>query len=274
MSTPADALAHRSPAPLTTGEAPPIVAIGAGKGGVGTSTVAALLAATAAADGLRVLLIDASQHFGGLGALLGVEPALTLADLRGGAHSLHDVVVPVSARLSLVCAGYTPAGVSPTEHQLLLRRLADLYREYALVVIDAGASAASLRNAIRCGATRVLAVTAHDRIALMSTYALVKLLHDQAPGMRVDVLANRVDHDAAGRLHDYLNGASVRFLSRTVPFAGLIPDDPAFERVIAAGLGTDEAALGSPAAAAVREIGAQLLADTAAPPFLRLLRKG
>ncbi|MGQ0646119.1 MAG: MinD/ParA family ATP-binding protein [Gemmatimonadaceae bacterium] len=274
MRTPVDATRTAPPPARPAGTAPPVVAFGAGKGGVGTSTVSALLASTAAADGSRVLLIDMSQHFGGLGALFGVEPSVTLAHLRGGSRGLHELAVALSPRLSLICAGHVPDGVSVTEHQLLLRRLVDLYREYDLVIIDAGATAASLRNAIRCGATRVLAVTAHERIALIATYALVKLLHEQAPDVRVDVLANRVDSTGADRLHEYLNGASVRFLSRTVPFAGVVPDDPAFGRVLAAGLGTDEAALGSPAAAAVREIGALLLADSASPPFLRLLRKG
>lgn len=272
MNTPAGATIARAGGAATEGH-PPVVAIGAGKGGVGTSTVAALLAATAAADGTRVLLVDASHTFGGIGAMLGIEPVVTLADVRTG-RGIHEVAIPVSPRLSLAFAGTVPAGMSAAEHQLLLRRLVELYPHFGLVVIDAGASAATLRNALRCGATRVLAVTAHDRIALVSTYALVKLLHEQAPDVRVDVLANRVDAEAADRLHDYLNGASVRFLSRTVPFAGLVPDDPAFERVIAAGLGTDEAALGSPAATAVRELGAQLLGEVASPPFLRLLRKG
>ncbi|MCC6316090.1 MAG: P-loop NTPase [Gemmatimonadaceae bacterium] len=272
MRTPADARPLPSPAGRHAAAGPPVVAIGAGKGGVGTSTVAALFAATVAADGTRVLLIDASQHFGGLAAMLGIEPQVTLADVRGGRRGIHELAIAVSPMLSLVCAGQVPEGVTVTEHQLLLRRLVDLYQSFGLVVIDAGASAASLRNAIRCGATRVLAVTAHDRIALIATYALVKLLHEQAPDVRVDVLANRVDANAADRLHEYLNGASVRFLSRTVPFAGLIPDDPGFEKVIAAGLGTDEAASGSPAALAVRDIGARLLADAAAPPFLRLVK--
>ena len=274
MNIPAGAPRPPSPLSARRGSAPPVVAIGAGKGGVGTSTVAALLASLAAADGTRVLLIDASQHFGGLSALFGIDTSLSLADLRGGTHSLGELVIPVSRRLSLVNAGPVGPGLSATEHQLLLRRLADLYDTFGLVVIDAGASAVTLRNAVRCGATRVLAVTANDRIALASTYAVVKLLHEQAPEVRVDVLANRVDAVSAERLHEYLNGASVRFLSRTVPFAGVIPDDPAFERVLAAGLGADEAALGSPAATAVRALGMHVLASAASPPFLRLLRNG
>ena len=249
----------------------PRVAVGAGKGGVGTSTVTALLACTAAAAGSRVLLVDLAPHFGGLAALLDVHPGHTLADVKAGLPT-EALAVAVTPSLSLVNAARVPE-LTDTEHQLMLRRLAASVGAYDLVLIDAGASAASLRSAVRFGATRALTVTTHDRISLTATYAVLKLLHEQAPELRVDVIANRVSDTDASRLHEYLNAASVRFLARTVPFGGSIPDDPAFARTVAT-LGADEAAHGSPAFQVVRTLGEQLLADTGAPPFLRLLRQG
>lgn len=273
MTLPAARATPRPRAPRHGGEPPlpPRIAIGAGKGGVGTSTVAALLACTVAALGRRVLLVDAAPHFGGLGALLDTQPPHALSDLRGGALQPRDLAHPVTASLALINAGR--GALAETEYQLLLRRLEDAMPGYDLVLIDAGASAASLRSAVRLGATRVLAVTAQDRIALTATYAVVKLLHEQAPDLRVDIVANRVDDAAAMQLHESLNAASVQFLARTTPFAGAIPDDPAFGRAVA-GLGVDEAALGSPAAQVARDLGAQLLASGGSPPFLRLLRHG
>jgi flagellar biosynthesis protein FlhG len=251
----------------------PRVAVGAGKGGVGTSTVTALLACTAASSGSRVLLVDLAPHFGGLAALLDVETTRTLADLKGGKCAPADLATPVTDHLSLINAGRVPELLSETEHQLMLRRLAESIGGFDLVLIDAGASAASLRSAVRFGATRALTVTTHDRISLTATYAVLKLLHEQSPDLRVDVVANRVSDDDAMRLHEYLNAASVRFLARTLPFGGSIPDDPDFARAVAS-LGADEAALGSPAAQVVRTLGEQLLADAVSPPFLRLLRQG
>lgn len=250
----------------------PRVAVGAGKGGVGTSTVTALLACTAAAAGSRVLLVDLAPHFGGLAALLDVHPAHSLADVKAGLPP-EALATPVTHTLSLVNAARVPERLTETEHQLMLRRLAASIANYDLVFIDAGASAASLRTAVRFGASRVLTVTTHDRISLTATYAVLKLLHEQSPDLRVDVIANRVGDDDAARLHEYLNAASVRFLARTVPFGGAIPDDPAFARTVA-GLGADEAAQGSPAFQVVRALGEQILADTGSPPFLRLLRQG
>ncbi len=277
MRTPAEAFApsRHGAAPPGSPRAATVVAVGSGKGGVGTSTIAALLAATMAEQGRRVLLVDAGQRLGGLHHLLGVEPTGSLGQLRGGREP-HDLLVPVAERLSLFPASLEEAELRPTERRLLMRRVAALFDAFELVVIDAGSSAESLVAACADGATRLLAVTAGDRISLVATYALVKLLHERAPGVRVDVVANRVSDDGADRLHEYLNGAAVRFLSRTVPFAGAIPDDPDFGSALAAGLGTDEASLGSTAAVAVRAIGERLLTEAPAlsTSTLRLLRKG
>jgi flagellar biosynthesis protein FlhG len=277
MRTPAEAYAppRHGAAPSGAPRGTAVVAVGSGKGGVGTSTIAALLAATMAEQGRSVLLVDAGQRLGGLHHLLGVEPAGSLGQLRGGREP-HDLLVPVAERLSLFPASLDEAELRPTERRLLMRRVASLFDHFELVVIDAGSSAESLVAACADGATRLLAVTAGDRISLVATYALVKLLHERAPGVRVDVVANRVADDGADRLHEYLNGASVRFLSRTVPFAGSIPDDPDFGSALAAGMGTAEASLGSTAALAVRAIGERFLNEAPAPPSstLRLLRKG
>ncbi len=266
-----------APRRAPSGDAPrPLVcAVGSGKGGVGTSTIAALLATTMAEQGQRVLLVDAGQRIGGLHHLLGVEPRGSLGQLRGEREP-HDLLVPVAHRLSLFPATADESALRSTERRLLMRRVMSLYRDFQLVVVDAGSSAESLVNACADGATRLLAVTAGDRVSLVATYALVKLLHERAPAVRVDIVANRVGDESADTLHEHLNAASVRFLSRTVPFAGAVPEDLDFGSALAAGLGTDEASLGSTAALAVRLIGERMLADNAAPhPSLhRLLRKG
>jgi flagellar biosynthesis protein FlhG len=257
-----------------------VVAVGSGKGGVGTSTVAALLASTMAADGHRVLLVDAGHRLGALHHLLGLEPAVALSELRGGHREPHDMLLPVSRQMSLIATCSDDRELSPTERQLLMRRVSSLFGSYTLVVIDAGSTAVSLLSACRDGATRLLAVSAADRVSLVATYAVVKLMHESLPDLRVDLVANRLDQQSADHMHEYVNAASVRFLSRTVPFGGSIPDDPDFGRVLAAGLGSDEAATGSSAAVAARALGEHLLFDDSRPvttggaPVLRLLRRG
>jgi flagellar biosynthesis protein FlhG len=256
-----------------------IVAVGSGKGGVGTTTVSVLLGAAVAAAGHEVLLVDGSDRLGSLHVIFGIEPLHSLERLRGGNAEPDSLLVPVAQNLTLLPA--PPAGseddLTRAERRALQRRVTSLYPNFKLVIIDAGASAEALLTACE-SASRLLAVTAADRISLVSTYALVKLLHQRTPDVRIDIIGNRVDEIAAARAHEYLNAATVRFLSRTIPFAGVIPDDPDFGSALAAGLGAHEAAHGSTAAASLRDLGERLIAElvedqTNTTP-LRLLRKG
>ena len=56
---------------------PSTLLIASGKGGVGTTIVAALVANAAADRGDRVLLVDASESGGTLHHLFGVRPAVS-----------------------------------------------------------------------------------------------------------------------------------------------------------------------------------------------------
>jgi flagellar biosynthesis protein FlhG len=244
-----------------------VVAVAAGKGGAGASTVATLLAATVAADRTDVLLVDAANRLGTLGAILGVNAERGIEALRGGRAEPDELIVKVDDRLALLpSGGASVASISAAERRVLLARVTSLFPRYGLVVIDAGASADSVLAACALGVTRVLAVTADDRISVATTYALVKLLHEQYPGLRVDLLGNRVSEPLARMVQDCVNAATVRFLSRTLHLTGSIPDDPHFGIALTAGLGACVASQGSSAAAVVRAIGHSLLPPELPPP--------
>lgn len=249
---------------------PVIAAMASGKGGSGTSTAAALLAAGLARQGRRVLLVDASDRLGTLDVMLGVAPRVPLDALRGGRAQPEDLLLPVSTGLTLLPAsGAHGERVLPAaERRVLFARVAALFPRYDLVLLDAGASAASILDACACGVTRILAVTTAERVAIAATYALVKLVHDRHPGVRVDVLASRTTDAAAELAHRAINTATARFLSRTVHLAGVVPDDPHFATAIAAGLGTHDAAEASFAAQVLQDIGDHLF-DPPAPPVGR-----
>jgi flagellar biosynthesis protein FlhG len=237
---------------------PPVIVVGAGKGGVGTSTVAALLAA-AMSDTRSVLLVEAGHQLGIVHHMLGVEPSFTLDDLRAGHAEPEQLLVPVAEGLTLLSAHAPPTAdaLTAAERKLLFRRATTLYERFQLVVVDAGSTVDSIVTSCAEG-TRFLAVTAPDRIAVISTYALIKLLHLRCPNVALEVVANRCEEDAAARTVDSLTEACERFLGRPVDFAGVVPDDSNFAHALAAGLSAVEAAAGSPAADALRAIGSRI----------------
>lgn len=240
-----------------------MIAVASGKGGVGTSTVSALLGAAISAQGRRVLLVDGVGRLGTLHELLRVTPTYSLGSLRHGVDP-SALLSPVSPSLSLLVAAPDERPVPDAEQRVLHDRLTSLYDGFDCVVADVGSSAASILQGCRDGATRLLAVCGADRVGLAATFALFKLVTQQYPQVPIDLVANRVTDDVAETLHGHLNAAAIRFLSRTVTFAGAIPEDADFGHALAAGLGAIDAAVGSNAVAAMHPIGERLLTDPSA----------
>jgi len=212
--------------------------------------------ATAMSEQRNVLLVESGNQLGVVHHMLGVESAATLDDLRAGRATPEQLLVPVANHLTLLSAHSPPTAevLSGAERKLLFRRVTALYERFQLVVVDAGSTVDSIVASCADGG-RFLAVTAPDRIAVISTYALIKLLHVRCPNVSLEVIANRCEEDAAYRTVEALTEACEKFLGRPVDFAGSVPDDPNFAQALAAGLSAVDAAAGSMAADALRLIG-------------------
>jgi flagellar biosynthesis protein FlhG len=271
MSEQLDSLRHyvAHHPPVGSPEAPPgVLLVAGGKGGVGTSTVAGLLAVMAAMEGIEVLLVDADESHGSLPLLLGVEPVHPLERLRGGEVVAEDLLIPLGHGLAFLSAGGAADGgesLPPAERRALLRRLAALYPRFGLVVVEAGSRLASVLPATQ-GASRLLAVTAAERIAAAATFGLIKAVDARAPHLPVDLIVNRSPLPTARMLHLDIEGGTRRFLNRSLGFGGAIPEDDRLTSALQSGLHLHQAAaLGTPAASACHELAARLVNLVAAP---------
>jgi flagellar biosynthesis protein FlhG len=246
------------------------VVVGSGKGGVGTSSVAALLALLAAADGVRTLLVDSDESVGPLGLMLGVAPAAGWATLRGSAVSPDSIVVPLGERLGFLPGGapVDEAGLSPTERRALFRRVSSLYPAYDLVIVDGGSRLDPVLAACGAGVSRLLAVTTADRIALAASYALVKAVEARHAGLPVELVVNGADAATAAQTLGTVAQATQHFLGRGVRLAAAVPDDLCLRAGMQAGMCLQDAAEGSPAATSLMELVRRLArnSEAAVPP--------
>src|SRR5687767_8334719 len=87
------------------GARPTCVLVASGKGGVGTSSIAALTALSAVERGHSVLLVDASETAGSLHHLFGVRPTHGLWMLVDSRVRPDQVVSDVGDNLMLVAGG-------------------------------------------------------------------------------------------------------------------------------------------------------------------------
>lgn len=248
----------------------PTLLCASGRGGSGTSLVAALMAMSAAGDGYRVLLVDADEHVGPLSMLLGVTPRATWLDLRGGRVSPVDVASPISTTLTLVAGGAARLAaddglpLSSAERKACLRRVGMLASGMDLVVIDCGSRFETISSAITPHTgERLLAVTASaDPIGLASTFALCKAVSIRHGALSMDVLVNRHEGSEAKRCFDAIDAGARQFLGASLGFAGAVPPDPTLDAALRAGMPFPDAAAGSPAAIAAHDVVMRTLAGT------------
>lgn len=250
--------------------------VASGKGGTGTSTLAALLALVGAAEGRRTLLVDADRGLATLHLLLGAEEGPGLGALREGRTPL-DLLVPAAANLELLSCATPPEAEaeapSGAEWPALYRRVVGCYGEFELVVIDGGSRLEGLRGDRLLGADRLLAVSAPDRVSLAATHALVKASLAQHPGVQAGVVFNRVGELEARSAFDVLCEGVGRFLARQIEFRGALPDDSRFRDAIARGATVQEAATRGGLADAVRDLAARTIPMGASPAYSQLVTR-
>lgn len=200
--------------------------VASGKGGVGKSTISILLAMELAARGRRVLLFDGSQNQGNLHILLGVAPSRELVDLLSGESEPQALLRPISDGLWLLPSASGSErlqGYSPLDRARLYGCLSELFDSYDDIVVDAGPGYEAAVRAATMRASRLIAVAVPEPASLADAYAMVKLVHLQAPTLPVDLLVNQVSGDEEGlAVLERLQFASERFLGRTLGYLGSV----------------------------------------------------
>lgn len=236
-----------------------VVLVASGREGTGASTVAALLALAASATHERVLLVDADSRAPAMQRLLGAGfPATPGAGQPAHEEGDEDAVVVVTESLSLLrrLPPATPAGAGADEPR---GSLAALAAAFDLVVVDAGSRAETIRAVCAAGVSQALVVGRADRISIAANYALVKVLASRLAVPSVGLLVNQSDEGTAEQVHAEILGAARYFLHAEVAFCGSVPDDPCLRAGLQAGMSLIDAVAGSPAAAAVQQIGKTLV---------------
>lgn len=243
-----------------------VVVVGSGKGGSGTSTVAALLGIACAAEGHRTLLVDGDELVGTQHRLLGLDAPHGLGDLHNGTLAPADCVHDLGDGLSLLPGGPGTNArgtrhmhvLSAGERRALFRRVSQLHGDYDVVIVDAGSRLDNVLTAGAAGARRFITVGGDGTIAIAASYALVKAIHQKWPGTPVDVVVNREDDQHGRHVFDQLQDASSRFLDHRLEYAGTIPEDGDLHAAALSGqslrLAADHLAAGQAASALARRL--------------------
>jgi flagellar biosynthesis protein FlhG len=217
----------------------PLVVVHGGKGGVGTTTMAANLAVALARQGRRTLLVDADLDHGGAANLGCASHAASLVDVLAGRCRIEDALTPGPAG-TLVLAGEWAAsrggGHSAAALARLVRDLQNLSPYCDLVIVDSGSARTELPRLLWRAAGAVICVTTPETTAIMEAYAAIKVLADDTSPAEVFTLVNYAAETApAEQAHARIAAACEKFLARRATSAGCVPrftEKPALDHVL------------------------------------------
>ncbi len=246
------------------------ICIASGKGGTGKSVVTASLAALLASRG-RTLIVDADMGVGNAHLLQDVAPQLSFVDVVQGRCDVPDALALCGGGLELLSAGSgvsRMAALSAYELHLIASGLEHLDTRFDFTLVDSAAGISEQTVAFAAACDLVLVVTTPDVTAMTDAYALLKVLFGRRPSALPLLLVNRVPHDpgepyatrAAGEhVAERIAQVCLKFLGREPRLLGVLPEDPAVTRSIAARRPMVLCERGSPAALALQALSVPLV---------------
>ena len=210
-----------------------VISVTSGKGGVGKSNVVANLAMALAAQGKKVLIVDADLGVGNLDVLLGLSPQYNLNHVLSGEKSLPEIIVEVTPSIKLIPAGsgvqeYTSLGQH--EKLRLLDELDMLEEEFDIMIIDTEAGISENVTYFTVAAQEILVVVTPEPTSITDVYALIKLLATRYSEHHFKVLINMArDSEDALEVFRKLANVAGRFLDISLDYLGCVVRD---ERLI------------------------------------------
>jgi flagellar biosynthesis protein FlhG len=236
-----------------------VIAVTGGKGGVGKTTVAVNLAATLAARGKEVMLLDGDLGMANCDVFLGLTPRLTLADVLAGNCSLEEIVLDAPQGFKVVPAAsgiVQLAELDTLTHLGLVRAFGDLTTTLDVMVVDTAPGIAGSVLQFSQAAQQVLVVICDEPASLTDAYALIKILSRDHGVSKFRVLVNQSRGRGLGQaLFQRFERVAARFLTVELDYVGEIPEDPFLRRSIREQRPVVTAYPSSPSAVALKTLG-------------------
>jgi flagellar biosynthesis protein FlhG len=206
---------------------PRLVTVASGKGGVGATTVALNLAVALGLEGRRVVLVDADFDRSDVAAMCSMRSRHTVSDVLSGKRGIHEVLELGPGGVQVVAG---PAGhgapqqeCTPQAQQRLIDALRQLGPHADLVLLDVGTGLSRVVRRFWQVSDAILLVSSAEPLAIMDTYAAIKVLGSHSPTQALWAAINSADDEAtAEACYQRLARAGERFLRVNIQYAGAV----------------------------------------------------
>jgi len=218
---------NNQPEEITSQHSPQVIAVSSGKGGVGKTFISVHLAARAAQQDKRVLLIDADLGLANVDIMLGLTAKGSILQVIEGQSDLNDILVKCDDGLDVLPGGsglHELAHLSAAHQQILLSELDKLTQNYDLVLVDTGAGIGENVLFYASSSETILIVLTPDPTSLTDAYALIKVLSSQRDTTRFMVAVNQANEITGQMIFRRLLAVSDRYLDVNLDYVGCMPE--------------------------------------------------
>jgi flagellar biosynthesis protein FlhG len=207
-------------------EMPRVIAMCSGKGGVGKTFFSVHLAAFAASQGKRVLLMDADLGLANVDVMLGVSVNGSVLEMIRGEKTLQQLIMPTREGFDVLPGGsglHELTTLDDGQQQVMMDEMRHVSDCYDLVLIDVAAGIGDNVLYFVSAAESALVVLTPEPTSLTDAYALIKVLSRQRGVKRFMVLVNQAEGFDAQVTFRRLVSVADRYLDVHLDYVGHLP---------------------------------------------------
>lgn len=206
-----------------------VIAVTAGKGGVGKSNVSVNLAVALAQMNKKVMLLDADLGLANVDIMLGLHTKYNLSHVTQGLCHLSDIILqgPCGVRVIPAASGTEfMTQLTSAEHAGIIDAFNELTDDLDYMIIDTAAGISDTVLSFTRSSQELIVVVCDEPTSLTDAYALIKVMSKRYEWTHFHILANMVRNIKDGReLFNKLFRVSEQFLDVHLNYLGAIPFD-------------------------------------------------
>lgn len=206
-----------------------VIAVTAGKGGVGKSNVSVNLALALASQDKKVMLLDGDLSLANIDIMLGLHAKYNLSHVIQGTCHLSDIILqgPNGIRVIPAASGTEfMTQLSPVEHAGIIDSFNELTDDLDYMIIDTAAGISDTVLSFTRSSQELIVVVCDEPTSLTDAYALIKVMSKRYEWTHFHIVANMVRTVKNGReLYNKLLKVSEQFLDVHLDYLGAIPFD-------------------------------------------------
>ena len=206
-----------------------VIAVSAGKGGVGKSNISVNLSVALAQKGKKVLLLDADLGLANIDIMLGLYSKYNLSHVIQGSCPLTDIMLTGPHGIKVIPAASGTdymTQLTAVQHAGIIDAFNELTEDFDYMIIDTAAGISDTVLSFTRSSQEVIIVVCDEPTSLTDSYALIKIMSKRFEWSHFRILANMVRSLKEGKeLFNRLYRVAEQFLDVRLDYLGAVPFD-------------------------------------------------